>query len=216
MNLLPNELVFGQKPKKPIMFNLSTTKNSLGNCKPRENSPCNSIPNHTHTDHLAHRTHYKKLQKETFAHWFLNREKIHSEIYNEVHSYSNQNEHLRTSTNRRFGTARPLNINTYVLFVNKTKQIRVSKKIQPQKIGPYKIIDTPTLVTYKLEDFSGKQIACHRGNIEPYYTKELFIQEQMEKYVSDTSLLKLLKTLKYPNTLRKTTLPERIVFDDNQ
>ena len=24
--------------------------------------------------------------------------------------------------------------------------------IQPQKLGPYKIIDTPTLVTYELED----------------------------------------------------------------
>ena len=60
-------------------------------------------------------------------------------------------------------------------------KIEVSKKIQTQKIGPYKIIDTPTLVTYKLEDFSGKQIARHRSNIVPYYPKELFVQEQTEK-----------------------------------
>ena len=41
MNLSPYELVFGQKPKKPIIFNLSSTTDSLGNCKPTEKSPCN-------------------------------------------------------------------------------------------------------------------------------------------------------------------------------
>ena len=52
-------------------------------------------------------------------------------------------------------------------------------------------MDTPTLVTYKLEDFSGKQITRHRSNRVPYYPKELFVQEQMEKFFSDNSLLKL-------------------------
>ena len=67
MNLSPYELVFCQKPKKPIMFNLSSTTNSVGNCKPIENSPCKSLPNHTHTDHLGHHPQIKKLQKGTFA-----------------------------------------------------------------------------------------------------------------------------------------------------
>ena len=173
MNLSPYELVFvkNQKPKKPIMFNLSSTTDSLGNCKPTEISTCNSLLKHTHTDNLGHHPQIKKLQKEAFAHWFLNRKKIHSEVYNEVHIYLNQNKHLRTFINRRFGTAQPLKIITYVLVVNKAKQIGLSKKIQPQKIGPYKIIDTPTLVTYKLEDFSGKQITRYRSNIVPYYPK---------------------------------------------
>ena len=82
--LSPYELVFGQKPKKPIMFNLSFTTDSLGNCNTTENLHCNSLPNHTHTDHLDHHPQIEKLQKGTFAHWFLSREKIHSEIYNEV------------------------------------------------------------------------------------------------------------------------------------
>ena len=136
MNLLPYELVFDHKPKKTIMFNVSSTTDSLGNCKPTEISPCNSLPNHTHTDHFGHHPQIKKKQKGTFAHWFLNREKIHSQVYNEVHNYLNQNKHLRNFINRRFGTAQSLKINTYVLVVNKTTQIGVSKKIQPQKIGP--------------------------------------------------------------------------------
>ena len=68
LNLLPYELVFGQKPKKPIMFNLFSTTDSLGNCKPTDNSPCNSFPDHTHSEHLGHHPQIKKLQKGTFAH----------------------------------------------------------------------------------------------------------------------------------------------------
>ena len=120
------------------------------------------------TDQLRHHPQIEKLQKRTFAHCVLNREKIHSEVYNEVHNYLNQNKHLRTFINCRLGTAQPLKINIYVLIVNKTTQIGVPKKIQPQKNGTYKIIDTPTLVTYKLEDFSGKQITRHRSNIVRY------------------------------------------------
>ena len=203
MNLSPYELVLGQKPKEPILFDISFTADSLGNCQATKNSPCISVPNHTHTDHLGHHPQIKRLQKGTFAHWFLNRKKIHSEIFNEVHNYLNQKKPLRTFTNRRSGTAKPIKLNTYVLVVNKTTQIGVSKKIQPQKIGPYKIIDTPTLVTYKLEDFSGKQITRNRSIIVPYYSKELFVEEQMEKYFSDNSLLKL-HPKKPPVTKSKT------------
>ena len=107
-NLSPYELVFGQKPRKTIMFNLSSTTDSLGNCNPTEKSPCIALPNHTHADYLGHYPQIKKLQKGTFAHWFLNREKIHSDVYNAVHNYLNHNKHLRTFINRRFGMAQPL------------------------------------------------------------------------------------------------------------
>ena len=82
------------------------------NFQPTENSPCNSLPNHAHTNHLGHHPQIKTLQKGTFAHWFLNRQKIHSEVYKEVHNYLNRNKHLRTFINRRFGRAQSLKINT--------------------------------------------------------------------------------------------------------
>ena len=164
MKLSLYELVFGQKPKKSIMFNLSSTTDSLGNCKTTENSPCKSLPNHTPTDHLGHHPQIIKLQKRTFAHWFLNREKIHSEVYKEVNIYLNQNKHLRTFIKRRSNGAATQN--KCLCFSCKQNQTNWSiKKIQPQKIGPYQITDTPTLVTYKLEDFSGKQITRHRSNM---------------------------------------------------
>ena len=175
------------------MFNLSSTTDSFRNCKPSPNSPCKSFPNiNTQTISVIHKL--KKLQKGIFAHWFLNREKINSEVYNEVHNFLNQNKHLRTFINRRFGTAQSLKINIFISIVNKTTQIGVSRKIQPPTIGPHKIIDTPTLVTYKLEDVSGKQITRHRSNIVPYYPKELFVQK----------------------VTRKTTIQETLVFNDNR
>ena len=185
------KLYFGQKPKKPIVFNLSSTADRFGNCKSSSNSSCYSFPKQTRTDHLGHHQIIKKLQKGSFAHWFLKSEKTHSDFYNDIHIYLNENKHLRTFINCRFGTSQPLKINTYVLVVNKATQIGVSKKIKPQKTRTYKINDTPTLVTYKLDDFSGKHITRHRGNIVPYYPKETFRSEQMEKYFSDNYLLRL-------------------------
>ena len=128
MKLSPYELVFGQKSKKSIVFNLSSTRDSFGNCKLSPNSPCNSFPKHKH---LGLHPQMKKLQKRNSAHWFLNRERKHSVFYNEVQVYLNQNKHFCNFLNCRFRTAQPLKINTYVLTVNKTTQIGISKKIQP-------------------------------------------------------------------------------------
>ena len=58
----------------------------------------------THTDHPNYHTQIKKLQKGTFGHWFSNTGNITSEVFNEVHNYLNQNNHLRAIINRRFGT----------------------------------------------------------------------------------------------------------------
>ena len=91
---------------------------------------------HTHTDHLGHHPQIKKTTKRNLRTLVSNREKIHSEVHNEIHNYLNQNKHLRSFINRRFGTAQPLKINTYVLIVNKATQFGISEKIQPQKGGP--------------------------------------------------------------------------------
>ena len=198
--------------------------------------------------HLGHHPQTKKLQKGTFAHWFLIREKTHSEVYNEVHNYLILNKNIRTFINGRFGTAQPLKLNTYVMVVNKATQICVSKKLQPQKTGPYKIINTPTLVTYILEDFLGKQITRHRKKyctilsqrtLRSRINGEIFLGYfpfktttykvvPMSKSLSfcidipnipsteNSPLSYLAARLKYPNTLRETTLQGISVFDDNQ
>ena len=63
MNLSHYELVFVQKPKKPIMFNLSSTTDSFGNCKPKENSAGNFLPKRTHNDRLGHHPKIKSTER---------------------------------------------------------------------------------------------------------------------------------------------------------
>ena len=46
------------------------------------------------------------------------------------------------------------------------------------------------MVIYILEDFSEQQIVRHRSNIVPYYPKKFLVQEQIDKYFSDNSLLR--------------------------
>ena len=106
----------------------------MGNCKPIQNSQRNSFPEVTHGDHLGNHPQIEKLQKEVFAHWFLNREKTHKDVYNEIHNYLNQ-KHLRSFFNSRLGRVQPI-LKTYVLNVNNTPQVGLSEKIQPQKPPP--------------------------------------------------------------------------------
>ena len=61
--------------------------------------------------------------------------------------------------------------------------------MQPQKFGPYKIIDIPTLITYKLEDFSCKQTTEVRLYL--INLKNFSFQNKWEKNFSDNSLLRL-------------------------
>ena len=59
INLSVYVLFLGYKPSKTIMFNLSSTADSSGNCKSSLNSHCISFPKHTQTDDLGHRPQSK-------------------------------------------------------------------------------------------------------------------------------------------------------------
>ena len=78
--LYSSEIVFGFKPKILTMFNLSSTTKGFGNLNPTQRSPCQYFPKHTHADQIDQAPQTKRLQKVTFAHWFLYREKTHSDV----------------------------------------------------------------------------------------------------------------------------------------
>ena len=74
MGLSPYEIIFGIKAKKPILFHLSPTTDSFGNCNPTHESSCHCFPKHTHTLHIGLIQIFKRYRKE--LEWnFLNREK---------------------------------------------------------------------------------------------------------------------------------------------
>ena len=50
LGMSPYEMVFNQKPRKPIMFTANTHKNAQGYIKPNKDSICYNLPLHTHNE----------------------------------------------------------------------------------------------------------------------------------------------------------------------
>ena len=47
LGMSPHEMVFNQKPRKPIMFTANAHKNAQGYCQPNKDSICSILPLYT-------------------------------------------------------------------------------------------------------------------------------------------------------------------------
>ena len=149
LGMSPYEMVFNQKPRKPIMFTANSHKNAQGYCQPTKDSICYNLPLHTHDEDLFHHPQNVKLASGTHTEWILKRDKKHNEIYQKVTKKLLQRQNVNEQIKSRFTPATDLKIGTFVLIPNFNTQKRVSKKLQPLQKGPYQIITKPTDVTYK-------------------------------------------------------------------
>ena len=84
LGMSPYEMVFNQKPRKPIMFTANSHKNTQGHCQPNKDSVCYNLPLHTHDEDHFHHPQILKLASGTHTEWILNRDKKHNEIYQRV------------------------------------------------------------------------------------------------------------------------------------
>ena len=146
------EVVFNQNPRKPTKIKLGTTTDEIGNCNPKETSACNTQPAHTHLEKQFSHPKIAKLQKGTFAKWFLDKEKHNNDTYLTITRILQNRKKLTDETNLRFRTAKPLEKNTFVLITNQQQIDGVSKKLLPLKTRLYLTIDKPTETTYILKD----------------------------------------------------------------
>ena len=202
LGMSPYEVVFNQKPRKPTKIKLGTTTDEMGNCNPTEKRACNTQPAHTHLEKQFSHPKIAKLQKGTFAKWFLDKEKHYNDTYQTktITKILLNRKKLTDEMNLRFRTTKPLEKNTFVLVTNQQQVDGVSKKLLPLKTGPYLIIDKPTETTYILKDNNKEQITIHRNHIVPYYPKEKHIKLELQKYL----LTNEIPTLKQPNVTTKT------------
>ena len=182
LGMSPYEMIFNQKPRKPIMFTANVHKNAQGHCKPNKDSICYNLPLHTHDEDHFHHPQILKLASGTHTEWILNRDKKHNEIYQKVTKKLLQRQNINNQINQRFTRATDLKIGTFVLVPNFQTQKGISKKLQPLRKGPYQIIAKPTEVTYKLIDTTKKEIVQHRNNLLPYYPKEYALRELTQLY----------------------------------
>ena len=147
LGMSPYEMVFNQKPRKPIMFTANSHKNAQGYCQPNKDSICYNLPLHTHDEDHFHHPQILKLASGTHTEWILNRDKKHNEIYQKVTKKLLQRQNIYEQINSRFTPASDLKIGTFVLIPNFNTQKGISKKLQPLRKGPYQIIAKPTDVT---------------------------------------------------------------------
>ena len=130
LGLSPHELVFNQKPRKPIKFT-ANSKNTQGYCQPTNESICFNLPLNTHDRDHFHHPQILKLASSTHTEWILNRDKKRNEIYQKVTKKLLQRQNINSQMISRFTPATNLNIGTYVLIPNFTTRKGISKKIKP-------------------------------------------------------------------------------------
>ena len=109
------------------------------------------------------------------------------EIYSTVHRHLNYKLNSQSST---FETThlKQLPLNTFVIHTI-FKPVNFSKKLKPLRIGPYKVLNHLSEVTYELLSQEGSTIQIHRNHILPYYPKEHIIFPYIKQYHSTPSLI---------------------------
>ena len=63
--LSPYEIVFNQKPRKPILITANSSKNAQGYRQPTKESICYNLPLHTHDEDHFHHPRILKLASGT-------------------------------------------------------------------------------------------------------------------------------------------------------
>ena len=84
--------------------------------------------------------------------------------------------------------SKPLPIGTFGLKRNFT-HVHFSDKLKPLRIGPYKILDRLSDVTYALLAQDGSTVHVHRNHLIPYYPKEPLLYPHLRNFMrfSDTT-----------------------------
>ena len=144
---------------------------------------------------------FHSLLDKPISPWLLAAETAMLEIYSTVHRHLN---HKLNSQSSPFETThlKQLPLNTFVIHTNFTP-VNFSKKLKPLRIGPYKILNHLSEVTYELLSQDGSTFQTHRNHTIPYYPKEPIIFPYIKHYHSIPSLINNPDTKSYQDTFSR-------------
>ena len=122
---------------------------------------------------------------------------IYSTVYENTLRKINSHAYI-TETHHE---GKPLPIGTFVLKRNFT-HVHFSDKLKPLRIGPYKIIDRLSDVTYELLAQDGSTVQVHRNHLIPYYPKEPLLYPHLRSFMrfSDSTQFQIPQPTKYANS----------------
>ena len=144
---------------------------------------------------------FNKTLSKPIPHWFLAVETAMLQTYSTVYENTLRKINSHAYITKTYDEGKPLPIGTLVLKRNFT-HVHFSDKLKPLRIGPYKIIDRLSDVTYELLAQDGFTIHVHRNHLNPYYPKEPLLYPHLRSFMrfSDTTQFQIPQPTKYANS----------------
>ena len=123
------------------------------------------------------------------------------QIYSTVYENTLRKINSHAYNTKTYHEVKPLLIGTFVLKRNFTR-VHFSDKLEPLRIGPYKIIDRLSDVTYGLLSQGGSTVHVHPNHLIPYYPKEPLLYPHLRSFMrfSDSTQFQFPQPIKYANS----------------
>ena len=123
------------------------------------------------------------------------------QIYSTVYENTLRKINSHAYITKTYHEGKPLPTGIFVLKRNFT-HVHFSDKLKPLRIGPYKIIDRLSDVTYELLAQDGSTVHVHRNHLIPYYPKEPLLYPHLRSFMrfSDTTQFQIPQPIKYANS----------------
>ena len=195
LNISPHEIVFHTRPRIPLTFDLNLNRDSSKICISQYCSQLLIMIKQILT-HFFYKTLSKPIPKR-----FLAVETAMLQIYSTVYEHTVRKVNSHAYITKTYHEGKPLPIGTFVLKRNFT-HVHFSDKLKPLRIGPYKIIDRLSDVTYALLSQDGSTIHVHRNHLIPYYPKEPLRYPHLRSFMrfSDSTQIQLPHPTRYANS----------------
>ena len=166
LNLSPYEIE--NTPRIPINFELNLQRDTCRNCTSHY---CQELPLHTHYDKSNLNPFFHTNLSKPIPQWILATETAMMQIYHTVYENTKRKIISFAYFNKTSHNPRPLDIGTFVLKRN-FFHVDFSDKFQPLRIGPFKIINKVSDITYEIVNQDGYTTHIQRNHLVPYYPKE--------------------------------------------
>ena len=198
LNIFPHEIVFHTRPRIPLTFDLNLNRDTCKTCISRY---CSQLPDHSHYDKSDLNPFFYRTLSKPIPQWFLAVETAMLQIYSTVYENTLRKIISHAYITKTYHEGKPLPIGTFVLKRNFT-HVNFSDKLKPLRIGPYKIIDRLSDVTYELLAQDGSTIHVQRNHLIPYYPKEPLLYPHLRSFMrfSDTTQFQIPQPTKYANS----------------
>ena len=157
------------------LFNLRDT---YRNCTSQN---CQDLPLHTQYDKSKLNPFFHKILSKPIPQRILATETAMIQIFHTVYENTKRKISSFFYFNKTYSNPRPLDIG---IFVPKRNFLHVhfSDKLKPLRIGPLKIINKISDLTYEIVNQGGYTSHIHRNHLVPFYPKKPIIFPFIQQY----------------------------------